>query len=98
MKRHKKYRVRLVCYLLILVGIMGLIAFSCYNTWQKIYDNRKLKAELEEKYTNLVDKEESLSGEVVKLQDPEYAAKYAREKYLYTKDGELIIDMSQLKD
>lgn len=98
MKRHKKYRMRLVCYLLILVGITGLIAFSCFNTWQKIYDNRKLKAELEEKYTNLVDKEETLSGEVVKLQDPEYAAKYAREKYLYTKDGELIIDMSQLKD
>ena len=27
----------------------------------------------------------------MKLQDPEYVAKYAREKYLYSKDGELII-------
>lgn len=98
MKKQKKYRLRLFCYILVLVGISGLIAFSCFNTWQKIYANRKLKSELEQKYSNLVDKEESLSGEVVKLQDPEYAAKYAREKYLYTKDGELIIDMSQLKD
>ena len=96
MKKHKKYRLRIFCYILVLVGIGGLIAFSCFNTWQKIYENRRLKAELEQKYSNLVDKKETLSGEVVKLQDPEYAAKYAREKYLYTKDGELIIDMSKL--
>lgn len=98
MKKHKKYRMRLFCYFLVLIGISALIAFSCFNTWQKIYENRKLKVELEQKYSNLIDKEESLSGEVVKLQDPEYAAKYAREKYLYTKDGELIIDMSQMTD
>lgn len=98
MKKQKKYRLRLLCYILVLVGISGLIAFSCFNTWQKIYENRKLKDELEQKYSNLIDKEETLSGEVVKLQDPEYVAKYAREKYRYSKDGELIIDMSQLKD
>ena len=39
-----------------------------------------------------------LSDDVVKLQDSEYAAKYAREKYLYTKDGELIIDLSKNKE
>ncbi|MCX4364518.1 MAG: septum formation initiator family protein [Bacilli bacterium] len=98
MKKHRKYHMRLICYTLVLVGIAGLIAFSCFNTWQKIYENRRLKEELEQKYSNLVDKEETLSGEVVKLQDPEYAAKYAREKYLYSKDGELIIDMSQLQE
>ena len=26
-----------------------------------------------------------------KLQDPDYVARYAREKYLYSKDGEIII-------
>ena len=41
-----------------------------------------------------MDKEDELSDEVNKLQDPEYVAKYAREKYLYTKDGEIIIDVS----
>ena len=34
---------------------------------------------------------EVLETDVVKLQDPDYVAKYAREKYLYTKDGELVI-------
>ena len=32
-----------------------------------------------------------LETDVKKLQDPDYVAKYAREKYLYSKDGELII-------
>ena len=34
---------------------------------------------------------EKLESDVIKLQDPDYVAKYAREKYLYSKDGELII-------
>ena len=38
-----------------------------------------------------------LSGQVNKLQDPEYVAKYAREKYLYTSDGEKIIDIETNK-
>ena len=39
----------------------------------------------------LKDKEEELKGTVTKLQDPDYIEKYAREKYLYSKDGEIII-------
>ena len=47
--------------------------------------------ELEEKYAELLEDKEILEDDFVKLQDPEYVAKYAREKYLYSKDGELII-------
>ena len=36
-----------------------------------------------------------LGYEVNKLQDPEYVAKYAREKYLYTSEGEKIIDIEK---
>ena len=32
-----------------------------------------------------------LKSEVAKLQDPDYVARYAREKYLYSKSGEIII-------
>ena len=46
---------------------------------------------LEKKYNKLLSEKEVLETDVVKLQDPDYVAKYAREKYLYTKDGELVI-------
>lgn len=89
----KKYRLRLLIYLGILISIGVVFSLSCFSTWKQIANNRKTKSELENKYNELLENEESLEGQVVKLQDPEYVAKYAREKYLFTKDGELIIDM-----
>lgn len=89
----KKYKLRLLLYCLSLIIIISLLSLSCMNTWSMIYKNKQEKQELEVKYSELLDKEETLEGKVVKLQDPEYVAKYAREKYLYTSDGELIIDL-----
>ena len=94
----KKYRMRLVFYTLFLVVIICGLVFTTYQTWGKIIQNNKLKEELEIQYQALIENEETLESEVVKLQDPEYAAKYAREKFLYSKDNELIIDLSDEED
>ena len=64
----------------------------------QIYKNKLEAQELEKQYAELVEKEENLENEVIKLQDPEYVAKYARERFLYTKEGEIVIDMSSLDD
>ena len=40
-----------------------------------------------------MDNEKSLQSEVAKLKDPDYVARYAKEKYLYSSDGETIIRM-----
>ena len=53
--------------------------------------NKREKKDLETKYSKLLSDKEVLETDVKKLQDPDYVAKYAREKYLYSKDGELII-------
>lgn len=58
-----------------------------------IYQIYTEKEELTQKMAKLDEEEEKLSGEVERLQDPEYIARYAREKYLYSKDGEFIIKM-----
>ena len=42
-------------------------------------------------YKDILEDEDNLKTEINKLQDEEYVARYAREKYLYSKDGELII-------
>ena len=42
-------------------------------------------------YFTLKDEEDKLNSDIKKLKDPEYVARYAREKYMYSKDGELII-------
>ena len=46
---------------------------------------------MEGKLADLEEQEEILKTDIQRLEDPEYVAKYAREKYLYSKEGELII-------
>ena len=43
------------------------------------------------KLENLNEEEKTLTDDVEKLKNPEYAARYAREKYLYSKTGEKIL-------
>ena len=52
------------------------------------FDNK----ELEE---NLREKEEELKVDADKLQNPDYIARYAREKYLYSKEGEFILQIPE---
>ena len=42
-----------------------------------------------------LEEEENLKEEITRLQDPEYMAKYAREKYLYSKDNEIILKIEE---
>ena len=73
------------------VILIVLVIHSVFNDWTQIFENRRLKGELTNKYDSLVLEEKKLESEVVKLQDPDYMARYAREKFGYTKDGELIL-------
>lgn len=51
------------------------------------------KKELENRIASLKEEEKILESDIQKLEDPSYVARYAREKYLYSKDGEIIIRM-----
>ena len=73
-----------ILFILILIG-------TVFNDWTLIKENVRETEELNEKYQTLLEEEASLNSEVIKLQDPEYVARYAREKYMYTKDGEKIL-------
>lgn len=43
------------------------------------------------KLVTLKDEEDKLNSDIKKLKDPEYVARYAREKYMYSKDGNLLL-------
>jgi len=92
-----KYKMRLCLYFVLFILLVGVMGLSCFGTWQKILNNKREKERLDNVYTSLLKDETNLEDDVKKLQDPEYVAKYAREKYLYTKEGEYVIDLSDLK-
>ena len=53
----------------------------------------EMKEAAEVQIKELQKEEEELKADVERLQDPVYVARYAREKYLYSKDGEFIIKL-----
>lgn len=70
-----------------------IFVFHMYN----IYDLKKQNRELEIKYEKLEKDAEDLQLEINKLNDPDYLARYAREKFSYSKDGEYIIKLNDMK-
>ena len=90
-KVNKGAKRRLLLLFSIFVLLISYVSYTTVSYWKQILANNKEKTLLEDKYKELLSDKEILEEDVVKLQDPEYVAKYAREKYLYSKDGELII-------
>lgn len=81
---------------LLLLGSLSVIAFVffCINVVSytyKIVTLTKQEKTLSLKLDDLKTKKEELTVEIEKLQDPDYLARYARETYYYSKDGEYVI-------
>ena len=89
--KNKKTKRRIIFLGLGSFIIIIVTTFSIGRYWVEILAKYQEKKQLEKKLTSLKEKEEALKVDADKLQDPDYIARYAREKYLYSKDGELII-------
>lgn len=87
----KQTRRRLFFIIILTLAILLFFLFNVLTTFsQVITKNREAKALAIE--LNELEKEENyLNVEVEKLNDPDYIARYARERYLYSKDGEFTI-------
>ena len=85
------------------ISLAAIIYFSfslIYNVYT-IYDLTMEKKKLETAYITLQKESDELKTDIEKLNDPNYLANYAREHYLYSKDGEYIIqigDIEKVKD
>lgn len=90
MKRKQVTR-KIIFVFLIYIVLGVLLLDSLVKTSYQLYTKNKEKKKFQEELEVLKDTEDELKGQVNKLQDPDYIARYAREKYLYSKDGEIII-------
>lgn len=79
---------------MILFLIIAIIA-SVFNDLCQILKNKNEYVLLNAKYDNLLHDAESLQSEITKLQDNDYVARYAREKYLYSLPNEVIIKLPE---
>ena len=81
---------------LLIFGTLSIIligySFIClFSYLYKIKDLQNTNSSLNKKLHDLQTKEQNLKTEIQKLKDPDYLARFAREHYLYTKNGEYVI-------
>ena len=101
-KKRKRYSVkakgRMFVIFLFFGAVIATLGFSFLHDLKRINDmNNELK-QLNYTQKELLDEEESLEADIKRLSDPLYVARYAREKYFYSKDGEIILRMREKKE
>ena len=92
-KTSKKERKRLFLITITIILLLVVLVGSVYKDWKLILNNNKIEAELTQKYEALLNDEIKLTAEITKLQDSEYLARYAKEKYMLSAEGDIIIKM-----
>lgn len=97
-KKTKKRKIRTSAKVIVILSVASIFAIavigaSLYNILTQIIQSNKELNEKEEVLLGLQREEEDLNNEIELLQDKDYLARYAREKYFYSKDGEVIIRM-----
>lgn len=86
---------RLICFgtisLFVMIYFFISLSYYAYN----IYSLQNEQKDLEQQLITLKKSEQNLKIEIEKLKDPDYLARYARENYSYSKDGELVIKLNK---
>ena len=91
----KKLRRRMLFLGLTSIVIIAAVSFTIGRYWVEIFEKYQEKKKLDAELVTLKEKEKELELDAKKLQDSEYIARYAREKYLYSKEGEFIIKVPE---
>lgn len=82
---------------LIYIGISAVLIYTLYTSAMRVNKQRAELHKLEDKKAELVAEKEALSKEVELLGDDDYVARYARDNYIFSKDGEEVVKLPESK-
>lgn len=94
-ERRKKNR--FMGWVLILVILLFILpTYNLVQSYQTLLERREKLVELQKKYDELSKEKDYQANLAKRLKDDDYAAKYARSKYFYAKEGETIYNIPDL--
>ncbi len=94
---HRRQRNRFIGWVLILVVLLFILPiFNLVRNREVLEQRRKHYREMDQQYQQLEREEERLANLAKKLEDDDYASKYMRARYYYSKDGETIYTIPDL--
>ena len=94
-RKASKSKIRIFISLIVFGSVTAALGYNFLTNIFKIKDMYDEKEKLESKLVSLKEEKEILETDILKLEDPDYIARYAREKYSYSKDGEFIIKIPE---
>ena len=97
LEEERRKKNRFMGWVLILVMLLFILpTYNLVQSYQTLLERRQKLVELEEIYDELSREKEYQENLSKRLKDDDYAAKYARAKYFYAKEGETIYNIPDL--
>ena len=97
-KKKKRYtaktRGRIMVIFVFFGAIIVTLGYTILFNLKQINDLEIEKKKLKKEKIELKDKESARLADIKRLSDPLYVSRYAREKYFYSKEGEIILRMN----
>ena len=90
-KNSKRMKGRMFIIFLFFISIIATLSYTLLSNLRQISDIREEEKSLKIEKEKLLEKQASLEADIEKLSDDDYIARYAREKYFYSKPGEIIL-------
>ena len=79
------------------MAVALVMLYSLGVSFQRVYEAKNELAQLEEKRDLLMSEKKELEEEVELLNDDDYVVRYAREHYIFSKDGEEVATLPESK-
>ena len=81
----------------IYLGISAILIYTLGMNAYRVFGQKKETAHLESKKAELLKEKKDLSEQVKLLNDDDYVARYARDHYIFSKDGEEVVKLPDSK-
>ena len=94
-KKASKHKIRFFFAFVVFSAITAVLGYNLFSNIIAINEMKAEKKALKDKSVSLQEEKKSLETDIKRLEDADYIAKYVREKYFYSKDGELILRMDK---
>ena len=96
-RQEKQRKNRFMGAILVLVVFLFILpTYNLVETYNKIGENETKLVELEQRYQQLTEEVTLEKSLLTKLEDEEYAAKYVRARYQFSKEGEIVYNIPGL--
>lgn len=95
--RERQKRNRFMGWILILIMLLFILpTFNLAQSYNQLLQRRQQLVDLKTQYQILSDEKEKETAFATKLKDEDYAAKYMRAKYYYSKNWEVVYTIPEL--